>query len=302
MILVTGAAGFIGSSLVARLLDEGYKLRAVDNFSVGKARKIGKFRIEERDILESPEELMKDVDVLIHLAAITGIPQCEENPRKANKNNLTALKQLLEKGESLKKVIFASSCAVYGDMSGKITEETPPEPLSYYGILKRASELLITGWAREKERTYVIFRQTNLYGRSHSPKGSLINAMCRKALKREPLTMHGEGHQYRDFLYLDDALNYYLEALKKDLEGIFHLGSGRSYPIKKVFEIIKERAEEHLEEAPDIIKVPKPEPGEDILTQEFNYDLSKLGKHFDSQSGVSLEKGVKKLIRDGEIL
>ena len=145
-ILVTGAAGFIGSLLVD-LLRHDHDVRAVDNFSTGDVRQVGDVTVEEMDVAE-PEhaaEMVRGQDVVVHLAGYTGIPVCENDPEGAARNILVATKHITDASvkAGVQQVLYPSTFAVYGIPPHHITEETPRAPIGMYGNLRAGAEYVL---------------------------------------------------------------------------------------------------------------------------------------------------------------
>ena len=302
MLLVTGAAGFLGSMLVNELYPEVREIRAVDDFSEGVVDRIKDIRVEHMDVsvADDVERMMEGVDTVVHFAAITGIVSCEEDPARANEVNLTAVKLILDIGarKGLKRILFPSSFAVYGNPPEEITEETPTAPVNYYGILKRATEDIV----RSAEHNYgiqsLVFRQSNVFGRGLCRKRSLINLMTQKALSGEPLTVVGTGEQVRDFVHVRDVVGMYYRALQKRHTGLYHLGAGVSTSVNEVFETIARVVGEERGIDVQIVRADRRVQGNQEVVGTFHFDISRTRNELGYEPKYTIEDAVRELITD----
>ncbi|MHC4298897.1 MAG: NAD-dependent epimerase/dehydratase family protein [Planctomycetota bacterium] len=216
--IVTGGAGFIGKNLVIELLKLGRKVVVVDKLSWDES---GFERIEAIDVfLENLTYFQKDHysewfspdggDTIVHLAAMSGIKECSADPVSAFETNLWVTFALLSKASEHKArcFVFASSGAVVaGDGSGDIpTEASRPRPMNVYGSMKAAGEQLCRGFAKEHGLSTAVLRFSNVYGPYSKHKKSVVHAFIQSALKGEPLTIHGDGTQARDFVFVFDVV------------------------------------------------------------------------------------------------
>jgi Nucleoside-diphosphate-sugar epimerases len=253
--LVTGGAGFIGSHIIERLLQQQQDVICLDNFDpyydpMIKNQNISPFFQTERfslingDILDKKllhEILLNDVDVIFHDAAQAGVTISTENPSKSHEINATGTLNLLEaavKG-NVKRFIYASSSSVYGTVKYlPFDEDHPTHPVSPYGV----SKLMAEHYCRLFEELYglesVALRYFTVYGPRMRPDLA-INIFTRQALKNEPLTIFGRGDRTRDFTYIDDIIDANMICLKKGL-GIYNIGGGHRVSIQELAEKIIE--------------------------------------------------------------
>ena len=302
MLLVTGAAGYIGSMLVHELSSEIDEIRAIDDFSEGHVRQINDVHVEEMDITDigDVEKMMEGVDTVVHLAAITGIQICEHEAVRAAEVNLTGVKHIIDVGarKNLKRIIFPSSFAVYGNPPEYVTEQTPTAPVNYYGILKRATEDIV----RAAEQVYgvksLIFRQSNLFGKGLCRKRSLINAAVNKILSGEPLTVIGSGEQVRDFVHVRDIVWAYRRALQTELTGLYHLGAGVSMSVNDVFKTIAYVAKDMLGIDVQIVRKGRRVQGRQEVEAPFRFDVSRLADELGYRPRHSIEDAVRELMAD----
>jgi len=244
-ILVTGGAGYVGSLLSRKLLAKGYQVRVMDALWYGKQSISDcltheNFELVEEDIrnLTSTVRAMKDVDAVVHLASIVGMPASSIEPRTSEEINYLATKNIAELCQlhGIGTYIFASTCSVYGSQPEKIiTEKSRTSPLDYYAKQKFLSERAI-GWLNTAP---TILRFGTLFGLSPRMRFDLvINLFIAKALKEKEITVFG-GNQYRPFLHVEDAADSIIFALEKDLTGTYNIMT-ENFTILNAAEKIKE--------------------------------------------------------------
>ncbi|GAB6137397.1 NAD-dependent epimerase/dehydratase family protein [Halanaerobaculum tunisiense] len=280
-ILVTGAAGFIGSTVVDTLYPDFKDIRAVDNFSIGTVEQIHGIEVENMDVRseEDAKEMVKGVDVVIHFAGMTGIPLCEDKDKKAAVNNLVGTKNLVDAAveEGVEQFIYASSFATLGNPPKYIDEDTPTEPINFYGNLRRSCEHLINAAEELYGMKSVIFRQSNMYGKGLCEKRSLINIMADKILNKEPMTVFGTGRQIRNFLHVRDTAKAYKLAIEQEASGTYNLGGYENISVNQVVETANEVAEEILGYTVPIEHLEDRGAGKkEIDLEEFTFDISKI--------------------------
>lgn len=226
--LVTGGAGFIGSHIVEFLVSEGVNVRVVDNLSTGKLDNLAPFldSIEffEGDIKDRAlmMDVVNGVDYIFHLAAFISVPMSMENPQQCFEDNIDGTTQLLELARKYKvsKVVLTSSAAVYGDSEEMpLTEDAKTTSLSPYAASKRTNEIVAELYTRSFDLPTVCLRYFNVFGPRQSPKSfyaAVVPIFIDKQIKREPLVIHGDGLQTRDFVYVKDIVRANWEAMHSD--------------------------------------------------------------------------------------
>lgn len=241
--LITGGCGFIGTSLIRTLEAEGgHQVRVLDNLSTGTRDDLALVcsfnELTEDELNAGPEgvELVvgdildeklavtvtKDVDVIVHLAANTGVGPSVEDPRADCYANVIGTFNYLEAARTNKipRFIFASSGAPAGEVEPPIHEEMPPHPVSPYGASKLAGEGYCSAYKRSFGVDTVALRFGNVYGPGSVHKISVVAKFIRRALDGKPLKIFGDGSQTRDFIYIDDLIEaLYLSATKPDIGG-----------------------------------------------------------------------------------
>lgn len=258
-ILVTGGAGFIGSHLVDRLLNEGFEVTVIDTLDTGRLENIARHKNREEfhfirgDIrdLDLVKETMKNVDAVFHEAALASVTLSVENPILTNDINVTGTLNLLKASSDLgvKRLIYASSAAVYGDTpSPQKREDMTPNPTSPYGVSKLAAENYVKLFHKVYGLETVSLRYFNVYGPRQrfdiqSAYGGAITIFTNRLLKNMPPIIYGDGEQTRDFIYIQDVVEANMLALKskKAAGEVFNIGTGTNVSVNQVAEILKEK-------------------------------------------------------------
>lgn len=233
-ILVTGAAGFIGSHLCERLLqDKNHEVVGIDNYVPSGTPKWIKennlrqlssypgFTFAELDLIHAPlAHYLADVDIVFHLAAIPGVRSSWGNDFAAYiANNILATQKLLEacRRSSIQKFVYASTSSVYGDKTGSVSERAGVAPLSPYGVSKLTGEQLCRVYYKNDGVPVVVLRFFTVYGPRQRPDMA-FHRFIRQMLQNEAITLYGSGHQTRDFTYIRDCVEGIASAV--DAEGI----------------------------------------------------------------------------------
>jgi len=248
--LVTGGAGFIGSHVVQKLLQRGIETVVLDNLSAGKTENIpqgAKAIIGDVGDPATVRNTLSGVDVVFHLAARVSIRDSFRSFVEDARTNVMGTVTLLHcmEGSGIKKFIYASSMAAYGDARYlPIDEKHPMEPTSPYGVSKLASEDYILCFCKHLGIHPVILRYFNTYGpkQTFSPYVGVITIFIQKLLRDEDLPIFGDGKQVRDFINVDDVATANLMAM--DYQGatrVFNVGTGIGTTINSVAEILKDQ-------------------------------------------------------------
>lgn len=230
--LITGGAGFIGSNLARRLLTEGSEVIILDDLSTGNLLNVPEKAqfiqgdISKRDTWKS----LPPVDYVFHLGAMVSVAESVSNPIKCELINVHSIIHLIDyvRNHKIKKIIFASSAAIYGDGSSLQSESQYPNPKSPYGLSKLSGEYLLNmAWVNEKI-PYTALRMFNVFGPYQSidsAYASVIPIFIMKTLKKENLTIYGDGKQTRDFIFIDQITDYYIQAMRNKAVGVFNAGN-----------------------------------------------------------------------------
>lgn len=252
--LVTGGAGFIGSHLVEELAARGASVRVLDNFSTGKRENMaacnGHVEILKGDVRDFPSlrEALKGVGVVFHQAAVASVQESLKNPQKVYENNvlgtLNVLKASAEQG--VRRVVYASSCAVYGNSpASSKKEKTPPSPISLYGESKQINENMAALFSRYFGLETVGLRYFNVFGRRQnpdSPYAGVIPIFIQKLRRDERPVIFGDGRQTRDFICVQDVVRANLLASLKARVGgqVFNVGTGRGTNLNELVAILQQ--------------------------------------------------------------
>jgi UDP-glucuronate 4-epimerase len=257
-ILVTGAAGFLGSTLTDRLLAEGRRVIGFDSFdpfypeamkrqNLAAATECAEFRLVRGDIRdrEAVDQLFRDgeFDAVVHLAALAGVRPSLERPALFADVNVTGTSVLLEAAmnHGRPRVLFASSSSVYGERDDGPFRETDPveRPISPYAATKRAGELVAHTFHHAADLSITCARIFTAYGPRQRPDLA-IRKFAERMLAGESVPVFGDGHSIRDFTYVDDLIDGFVRALDRDLGfAILNLGNGRSVSVLEVIELLE---------------------------------------------------------------
>ncbi len=247
--LITGAAGFLGSSLANQLAREGHQVRGLDDLSTGDPQALAPdVHFTRGDVGDRPKlwTLLQEVDVVYHLAARVSVPESALYPRDYNAVNVGGTVALMEamRDVGVRRVVLASSGAVYGDLGEQtLTESITPNPRSPYAVSKLAAEYYVRTigglWGIET----VSLRIFNAYGpgqhlpASHPP---VVPHYLRQALRGGTLVAHGDGSQTRDYVYVDDVVSALIAAATApNINGlVINVGSGTETSIKDLIKHI----------------------------------------------------------------
>jgi len=248
-VLVTGGAGFIGSHIVDSLLAKDLEVTVLDNLSSGKMKNIGQHLNKENlhfikgDIRDddSVKQAVRNVDAVIHEAALVGVARSVENPFSTNEVNVTGTLNLLKASldSGVKRFIYASSASVYGEIETLPKKETlPTRPISPYGTSKLAAENYCKAFFKVYGLETVSLRYFNVYGprQTSGPYSGVITVFINRLLNDEPPIIHGDGTQTRDFTDVQDAVQASMLSLKcKNAVGEeFNVATGKQTTINQL--------------------------------------------------------------------
>lgn len=233
-VLITGGYGFIGSHVADRFFKEGYEVHIIDNLVTGKAENITfKHKFYQLSI-EDPK--CRDIfaayrfDIVVHLAAQVSVATSMHNPSYDAQSNVVGLVQMLKFATEfkVKKFIFASSAAVYGEQTAlPISENMSTNPISPYGLSKLTGEKYCRNWAASQGLASICFRFSNVYGprQTHEGEGGVVSIFLERILSNKVLQIHGDGNQTRDFIYVGDVAFAIYRASQSPLTGTYNLST-----------------------------------------------------------------------------
>ncbi len=248
--LITGGAGFIGSNIAHRLVKNGESVRILDNFSTGKHENLtgieNKIEIIEGDIrdYELVNNTLKGVDYVLHLAALASVPSSIKDPITSHEINVTGTLNVLEASRlaQVKKLVFSSSSAIYGDASAlPINEWSAAHPLSPYAVGKLTGEYYARNYWEIYQLPTVSLRYFNVYGPKQNPDGdyaAVIPKFIISLLNNQSPVVFGDGEQSRDFIYIEDAVTAnLLAAADEEMAGTeYNVGSGQRFTLNQLLE------------------------------------------------------------------
>ncbi len=294
-ILVTGGAGFIGSHLVDRLVEEGHQVVVVDDLSTGKKKNINKeATFYKMDILSSRLERVfqkERPEIISHHAAQMDVRKSVSDPAFDAKSNILGLLNLLECAvkNGTRRVVFASSGgAVYGEqVTFPATESHPTAPLSPYGVSKLSSEHYLYYYQKVCGLEYAALRYANVYGPRQDPFGEagVVAIFTQKLLKGEQLTINGNGMQTRDYVYVKDVIEANMAVINRKVSDIFNVGTGIETSVNQLFQNLLEITGSDLKEIHGSEK--KGEQKRSCL------DAKKIYTDLEWEPTVSLKEGLK---------
>ncbi len=296
-ILITGGAGFIGSHISKLLIRNKKEIRILDDLSTGRKENIPKkAEFIKGDIREEKKikKAIKGVTKIIHLAAMVSVPKSTKKPKKCMEINYQGTKKLLKqsKAEGIKKVIIASSAAVYGENGVKKQKESSPKkPSSPYAKSKLKIEKLAKNYSEKGLKT-VCPRFFNVYGpgqRVESGYAAAIPAFIKRAKNNQKIIIYGDGEQTRDFIYVKDIAKC-LKLLLKKGEGNYNIATGEPTTINRLAKYIRGITGSnskivHEEERPGDIK-------------HSTADTTKAEKELGFIPPTKLEQGLKETIQE----
>lgn len=217
--LVTGGAGFIGSNLVAALLEQGHKVRVLDNFSTGRRENLDPY-LERIELIEGDlrsyqivQEAVAGTDFVLHHGALPSVPRSVRDPITTNEVNVAGTLHVLQaaRNAGVKRLIYASSSSVYGDNPELPKRETMrPNPISPYAVSKLAGEQYCRSYWRVYGLETVCLRYFNVFGPGQNPESqyaAVIPLFIQATLHKKPIRVHGDGTQSRDFTYVENVVS-----------------------------------------------------------------------------------------------
>ncbi len=308
-VLITGVAGFIGSNLADRLINEGrYEVIGIDNLAYGKKEQIPedvKFhKVDIRD--KNIYYLFKDVDFIFHFAAKNSIIDCQNNPVDTADINVAGTVNVFEacRLNNVKKVIYAESSAMYEGSEVLPSPETAVRPQSFYSVSKFATMYFAEAYSRFYNLKSTALRYFCVYGPRQDYRRTIppvFSSFIIKLLKGEQPTIFGTGEKRRDFIYVDDINDFHIQCMEDERTTgkVFNLGSGKNYSINEIYNIISDLLKNNIK---PVYK--SDQPGEAFANLADITEAKKLGwqPKTDLNSGLYASiKFIKKEIETGRV-
>ena len=300
--LVTGGAGFIGSHVVERLVALGHAVRVVDDLSTGDIENLAgmRDRVEfvRGDLCDAAvcRDAVANIDVVFHLAALASVPRSLADPWASHAANVNGTMRLLQAcaAASVKRIVYSSSSAVYGDTeAGARTESCEPLPRSPYATSKLAGEQYVLAFARAGVVPGVALRYFNVFGPRQSPHSAyaaVIPNFLHAALHRRTAAVYGDGGQTRDFVFVDNVVDANVLAASAPAETVsgwvVNIGAGQSTSLLELLRVIGRVTGRPLEYS---VSAPRPGDVRDSLA-----DLNRAERLLGYRARVTLEEGLQR--------
>ena len=287
-ILLTGGCGFIGSNLTDYLIKKRCKVSIIDNFTKNKVNKTHKnAKLYKLDVVKINNiKKIKNVDIVVHLAASADILIGKQNEKKYFHDNIYGLQEVLNfcTRNKVKKFIFASSASVYGDTKNKpVKENFTLNPSHYYAYTKFIGEKMIKTYSKVNSLTYSILRFFNIYG----PKSdAVVSTFLAQKIQGKIMTIYGNGRQKRDFLHIDDLCSAIWKTMNQKVANnkIYNLGSGKSLSINNLKSKICYEKFINLEKRNDDIEI-------------SIADIFKAKKELKWKPKILMDEGLKRILK-----
>jgi UDP-N-acetylglucosamine 4-epimerase len=306
MWLVTGAAGFIGSHLVEALIELDQHVRGLDNFSSGREEnlrgvKSGQFELLRGDIrdLDTCRRACAQVDYILHHAALGSVPASVEDPLTTHAINVTGFANILisAREQRVKRVIYASSSAVYGDDATlPKVEDKIGSPLSPYALSKYANELYAANFKRCFDVNSIGLRYFNVFGPRQDPQGpyaAVIPKWIEAMIADEPVFINGDGETTRDFCHVSNVVQANLlaaTAKPEALNNVYNVAMGKATTLNELFEIIRNELAGRFPDAKQLTpKYRDFRPGD---VRHSQADLSRSRRLLGYEPKISLKEGL----------
>jgi UDP-glucose 4-epimerase len=295
--LVTGGAGFIGSHLVDRLLQDGHEVVVLDDLSTGRLANLRVHRGDPRLCFERVDiaggtplaPLFEGIDWVFHLAALADIVPSIQQPLRYHRANVDGTAAVVEaaRAVSARRLIYAASSSCYGIPDIFPTPEVAPaRPMYPYALTKYMGEHYVMHWAKVYQLPAVSLRLFNVFGpraRTTGSYGAVFGVFLAQKLAGKPLTVVGDGTQSRDFTFVTDVVDAFVTAARSDVHGeIFNVGSGGTYSINALVRLL---------EGP-VVRVPK-RPGEPDCTFA---DTTRIRTQLGWSARIPFEDGVRRVL------
>ncbi|KAF5414812.1 MAG: UDP-glucose 4-epimerase [Candidatus Methanophagaceae archaeon] len=299
-IVITGGAGFIGSNIAEVLSkDNANEVIVLDDLSTGKLANTKEMAIKfvngSITDLELLQTVFKDVDYVLHQAAIPSVPRSINEPIASNNANITGTLNVLvaARDRNVKKVVYASSSSVYGD-TPKLPkrEDMTPTPLSPYAVTKLTGEHYCNVFNEVYGLKTVALRYFNVYGPKqdpHSDYAAVIPKFVSRVLRDEPPVIYGDGQQTRDFTFVKDVVTANIRAMKSAATGVFNIASGNRITIQELAELVMKLMGKDMG-----VILEEPRKG-DVLHSLA--DVSKAKAGFGYEPGYRLETGLEETVK-----
>ena len=297
--VVTGGAGFIGSHMVDRLLNEGFRVHVIDNLVGGRLENVAHRKddsnlvVETRDILDlAPDDkLFAGAEYVFHFAGIGDIVPSIDKPVDYLATNVIGTVKVLEcaRHARVRKLVYAASSSCYGLADVPTREDAPIQPEYPYALSKYMGEEAVLHWGSVYRLPVNSIRIFNAYGtrsRTSGAYGAVFGVFLAQKIAGKPFTLVGDGTQRRDFLFVTDVAHaFFLAATTDRANEVYNLGAGNPQTVNRLIELLG---------GGEIVRVPK-RPGEPDCTWA---DITKIGRDLGWKQQVSFEEGVGQMLKN----
>ncbi len=313
-VLITGGAGFIGSNLCETLLNEGYQVKCLDNFSTGKKENIehllrdfpNQFELIEGDIrnLEVCREAVKGVRYVLHQAALGSVPRSINDPVTTNDVNVSGFLNMLvtSRDAGVKRFIYAASSSTYGDSKSlPKVEDVIGKPLSPYAITKYVNELYADVFSKTYGLECIGLRYFNVFGKRQDTNGAyaaVIPLFVKKLINHESPVINGDGEYSRDFTYIDNVIHMNLCAMEttnpEAINQVYNTAYGERTTLNQLVEYLKEYLSEYDYEISKVEVIHGPNRAGDIPHSLASIEKAKRLLGYNPE--YSMKEGLKEAI------
>jgi UDP-glucose 4-epimerase len=297
--VVTGGAGFIGSHMVDRLLDEGFRVHVIDNLAGGRLENLAHRKndpnlvVETRDIrdLDRDDKLFEGAKYVFHFAGVGDIVPSIDKPVDYLSTNVMGTVKVLEcaRHAQVGKLVYAASSSCYGLAEVPTREDASIQPEYPYALSKYMGEEAVLHWGKLYRLPVNSIRIFNAYGtrsRTSGAYGAVFGVFLAQKIAGKPFTLVGDGTQRRDFLFVTDVANaFFLAATTHRVNEVFNLGAGNPQTINRLIELLG---------GGEVVRLPK-RPGEPDCTWA---DISKIERDLGWKQQVSFEEGVGQMLNN----
>ena len=312
-ILITGGAGFIGSNLCEALLNKDNQVVCLDNFATGKRENIETFLEDPNFILIDGDirqlevclKATKDIDYVLHQAALGSVPRSIKDPITSNEVNVSGFLNMLvaSRNNGIKRFVFAASSSTYGDsQSMPKVEDIIGKPLSPYAITKYVNELYADIFSKTYGLETIGLRYFNVFGRKQDPKGAyaaVIPKFVSQLMKGESPVINGDGNYSRDFTYIDNVIQANLLSLvttnKKAINTVYNVAYGERNTLNDLKRYLKEYLSEFDSKILNIEFIYGPNRAGDIPHSHASIEKAKEKLNYNPQ--FNLQKGLRQAVK-----
>jgi UDP-glucose 4-epimerase len=302
--LVTGCAGFIGSSIAEALVRRGDTVRGLDNFETGKQENLAAFRdgmeFVECDLRDADAvlDVCKGVDFIFHTAAVASVPRSVADPRTSHTANIDGTFNLLEgaRATGVKRIVYSASSSAYGDQPGFPRRETMiPMPISPYAVQKLVGESYMSSYQQVYGMETVSLRYFNIFGPRQVPDSPYSGVMAKftlQMIRGERPTIYGDGEQGRDFTYLDNVVTANFQAMSAAAEKVagrvFNIACGERHTLNETFRVLAALLDFHEQ--------PIYGPTRTGDVRDSLADISAAREAFGYEPAIGFEEGLRRTV------